>query len=197
MVDSRFTEKVDSRPDIVDSITGFVDIFLKVLTTGNTAPAKLGINLQILSILRINFVLPHLFLFTCLLMHGIRSLQPDAVVWASAVVEEDEALYLLLCFLIGLKTPFLTVYALALNHAVDAFCKGVVGGFVVLCHRDLYAVLLQFLNVEVTAVLDAAVRVVDKSAEVTSAGLFYGHAEGFECEDSRKGFCKAPANDLM
>ena len=32
VVDSRFTGQVDSLPDIVDSVPGFVDIFLKVLT---------------------------------------------------------------------------------------------------------------------------------------------------------------------
>ena len=32
VVDSRFTEQVDSLPDIVDNVPGFVDIFLKVLT---------------------------------------------------------------------------------------------------------------------------------------------------------------------
>ena len=35
MVYSRFTEYVDSLPDIVDGIPDFVDIFLKVLTTKN------------------------------------------------------------------------------------------------------------------------------------------------------------------
>jgi len=40
VVDSRFTEQVDSLPDIVDSIPDFVDIFLKVLTTENTAACK-------------------------------------------------------------------------------------------------------------------------------------------------------------
>jgi hypothetical protein len=32
VVDSRFTEQVDSLPDIVDSVPDFVDIFLKRLT---------------------------------------------------------------------------------------------------------------------------------------------------------------------
>ena len=40
VVDSRFTGQVDSLPDIVDSIPDFVDIFLKVLTTENTAACK-------------------------------------------------------------------------------------------------------------------------------------------------------------
>ena len=38
LVDSRFTEQVDSLPDIVDSIPGFVDIFLKVLTLAQAKP---------------------------------------------------------------------------------------------------------------------------------------------------------------
>ena len=58
-------------------------------------PAKLGINLQTLVIFLINLRFPHLFLFTCLLMGVVRSLQSDAVVRASAVVEENEAFYLL------------------------------------------------------------------------------------------------------
>ena len=42
---------------------------------------------------------------------------------------------------------------------------------------------LKAFHVEVAAVLDAAVGVMDKSGEVTSSSLFYGHAEGFERED--------------
>jgi hypothetical protein len=38
VVDSRFTEQVDSLPDIVDSVPGFVDIFLKVLTLALAKP---------------------------------------------------------------------------------------------------------------------------------------------------------------
>ena len=116
-------------------------------------------------------------------MDSVWSLQSDAVMWTLAIVEEDEAFYLLQSLLIRLKTSVLTIYALTLDDAVNAFCKGIVSGFVVLCHRDLYAMLLQFVHVEVAAVLDAAVRVVDESGEVTSSSLFYGHAEGFERED--------------
>ena len=116
-------------------------------------------------------------------MSVIWSLQPDAVVRPSAIVEDNEALYLFQSLLIRLKTPFLTVYTLALDRAVHTLCNGIVGGFVVLCHRDLYVVLLQFLHIEVAAVLDAAIRVVDESGEVTSTGLSDGHAEGFERED--------------
>ena len=146
-------------------------------------PAKLGINLQTLVIFLINLRFPHLFLFTCLLMGVVRSLQSDAVVRALAIVKEDEALNLLQGLLIRLKTSVLTIYTLTLDDAVHTLCKGIVGGFVVLRHRDLYAMFLQFLHIEVAAVLDAAVRVVDESGEVTSSGLFDGHAEGFESED--------------
>jgi hypothetical protein len=38
VVDSHFTEQVDSLPDIVDSLPGFVDIFLKVLTLAQAKP---------------------------------------------------------------------------------------------------------------------------------------------------------------
>ena len=38
VVDSRFTGQVDSLPDIVDSVPGFVDIFLKVLTLAQAKP---------------------------------------------------------------------------------------------------------------------------------------------------------------
>ena len=146
-------------------------------------PAKLGINLQTLVIFLINLRFPHLFLFTCLLMDSVRCLQSDAVVRALAVVEEYEPLYLLQRLLVRVETPVLTICALTLDDAVHALCKGIVGGFVVLRHRDLYAMFLQFLHIEVAAVLDAAVRVVDESGEVTSSGLFDGHAEGFESED--------------
>ena len=40
MVDNRFTGQVDNLPDIVDSVPDFVDIFLKVLATENTAACK-------------------------------------------------------------------------------------------------------------------------------------------------------------
>ena len=118
-------------------------------------------------------------------MDGVWRLQPDAVVRASAVVEEDEAPYLLQGLLIRLKTPVLPVYALVLDDAVHTLCKGVVGRLVVLCHGYLYAVLLQLLHIEVAAVLDAPVRVMDEPREVTSSSLLYGHAEGFEREDGR------------
>jgi len=130
-------------------------------------------------------------------MDSVWSLQSDAVVGTPAVVEEDEASYLLQSLLIRFKTPVLTIYALALDDAVHALCKGIVGGFVVLRHRYLYAMLLQFLHVEVAAVLDAAVRVVDESGEISSSGLLYGHAEGFEREDGCKGFRKTPTDNLL
>ena len=52
-------------------------------------------------------------------MSVVRSLQPDAVVRPSAIVEDNEALYLFQSLLIRLKTPVLTVYALALDRAVQ------------------------------------------------------------------------------
>jgi len=116
-------------------------------------------------------------------MRIVWRLQSDAVMWALGIVEEDEAFYLLQSLLIRLKASVLTIYALTLDDAVHTLCKGIVSGFVVLCHRDLYTMLLQFVHVEVAAVLDAAVGVMDKSGEVTSSSLFYGHAEGFERED--------------
>ena len=160
-------------------------------------PAKLGINLQTLVIFLINLRFPHLFLFTGLLMHGIGRLQSDTVVRALAVVELYEGLYLLLSLLKRLKTPVLTIYALTLDDAVHALCKGVVGGLVVLRHRDLYLVFLQFLHIEVTAVLYAPVRMVNKFWKFTSASLFYGHAEGFEGEYGCQRVCQAPTHDLL
>ncbi|MCR5316019.1 MAG: hypothetical protein K6E52_09005 [Bacteroidaceae bacterium] len=38
VVDSHFSGQVDNHPDIVDSIPGFVDIFLKVLTLAQAKP---------------------------------------------------------------------------------------------------------------------------------------------------------------
>ena len=38
VVDSRFPERVDSLPDIVDTVPGFVNIFLKVLTLAQAKP---------------------------------------------------------------------------------------------------------------------------------------------------------------
>ena len=58
-------------------------------------PAKLWINLQILFILAIYFILPHLFLFTSLFVSSIWSLHADAVVRTPAVIEINNALYLL------------------------------------------------------------------------------------------------------
>ncbi len=105
-------------------------------------PAKLGINLQTLVIFLINLRFPHLFLFTSLLMGIVWSLQSYTIVRAPAIVEEDEALYLFQSLLKRIKTPFLTVNALALDDAVHTLCKRIVRGFVVLCHGDLDAMLL-------------------------------------------------------
>ena len=58
-------------------------------------PAKLWINLQTLLILAINFVFPHLFLFTGLFMGIFRNLISNAHVRTMVVVEVDKALYLL------------------------------------------------------------------------------------------------------
>ena len=130
-------------------------------------------------------------------MDGIWSLQSDAVVGTSIVIEENEALNLFQSLLKRIKPSFLTIYAFTLDCAVHALCKGVVGGFIVLCHRYPYAMFLQFLHVEVAAVLDAAVRVMNESREVTSSGLFDGHAEGFKRENGCKGFCQTPAHDFL
>ena len=127
----------------------------------------------------------------------LRSLIPNTHMRALVVVEVDEALYLLQGLPIRFETPVLTIYALSLDRAVHTLCNAVVGRLVVLRHRDLYAVFLQFLHVEVAAVLDTAVRVVDESREVTSASLFYGHAEGFERENGSKGISQTPAYDLL
>ena len=115
-------------------------------------------------------------------MDSVGRLQSDAVVRTLTVVEVDKPPNLLQGLLKRLKTPVLTVYALALDNAVHALCKGIVGGLVVLRHRDLYLVLLQLFYIEVTAVLYASVRMVNKFGEFTSASLLYGHAEGFESE---------------
>ena len=116
-------------------------------------------------------------------MGGIWRLQSDAVVRTPAVIEEDEALYMLQSLPVGLETPFLPVDALALDNAVYALRNTIVGRLVVFRHRYQYAMFLKFLHIEVAAVLNAAVRVVDESREVTTAGLFYGHAESLERED--------------
>ena len=93
----------------------------------------------------------------------IGGLQSDTVVKALAVIEDYEKPYLLQSLLKRLKAPVLTICTLAFDDAVHTLCKGVVGRFVVLRHRYLYAMLLQLLHIEVAAVLDAAVRVVDES----------------------------------
>ena len=144
--------------------------------------AKLRINLQTLAVFLIILRFPHLFLIASLLMGSIGSLQSDAVVRALAVVEVDKSSYMLQSLLKRLETPVLTIFALTLDDAVHALCEGVVGGLVVLGHRDLYAMFLQFLHIEVAAIRDATVRVVDESREVASTGLSYGHAQGFESE---------------
>ena len=96
-------------------------------------------------------------------MDGIGRLQSDAVVRAPAVVEQDEALYLLQSLLIRCETPFLAVDALILDSLVHALCNTVVRGLVVLRHRYQDVVLLQFLDIEVAAVLHASIRVMDES----------------------------------
>ena len=130
-------------------------------------------------------------------MDSVGRLQSDAVVRTLTVVEVDKPPNLLQGLLKRLKTPVLTVYALALDNAVHALCKGIVSGFIVLRHRDLYLVLLQLFYIEVTAVLYASVRMVNKFGEFTSASLFYGHAEGFEREDRCQRVRQAPAHDLL
>ena len=146
-------------------------------------PAKLEINLQTCLIPAIIFILPHFFLFTGLLMCVVWSLQSDTVVRPPTIVEYDEALNLFHCFLKRIKTPILTIYALVLDSAVHTLCKGVVSRFVVLGHRYLYTIFLQFLHIQVAAILDTTVRVVDEPREVASTCLFNGHAEGFERKD--------------
>ena len=125
------------------------------------------------------------------------SLQSDTVVRPPAIVEDDESLYLFHCFLKRIKTPILAIYALVLDGAVHTLCKGVVGGLVVLGHRYLYTIFLQFFHIEIAAILDATVRVVNEPGKVTSTCLFNGHAEGFERKDRCKGFCQAPAHDFL
>ena len=68
-------------------------------------------------------------------MDGIWSLQSDAVVGTSIVIEENEALNLFQSLL------------LTLDNAVYTLCKGIVSRLIVLRHRYLYAVLLQFLHI--------------------------------------------------
>ena len=145
-------------------------------------PAKLGINMQTLLIAAVNSVLPHLFLLTGLPMGDVGGLIADTHVRAPAVVEQDEAPCLLQGLLIRCEAPFLAVDALIFDGLVHALCNAVVGGLVVLRHGDLYAVLLQFPDVEVTAVLHATVGVMDESREVAAASLVYGHAERLERE---------------
>ena len=80
-------------------------------------------------------------------MDGIWSLQSDAVVGTLTIVECNEAPNLLQSLFIRIKPSVLTVYALTLDNAVYTLCKGIVSRLIVLRHRYLYAVLLQFLHI--------------------------------------------------
>ena len=49
--------------------------------------------------------------------------------------------------------------------------------------------LLQFFDIEVAAVLHAAVRVMDKSGEVAFARLSYGHTQSYDFQAARINKC--------
>ena len=120
-------------------------------------------------------------------MDGIWSLQADAVVRTPTVVKLDEAPDLLQSLLVRLEAPLLTVHALMLDGAVHTLGDGVVRRLVVLRHRDQYAMPLQFLHIEIAAVLHAAVGVVDETGKVATTCLSYSHTESPERGDGRQG----------
>ena len=90
-------------------------------------------------------------------MDGVGSLQSYAVMRTLVIVEVYEALYLLQSFLVCLETLVLAIWTFTLDNAVHTLCNGIVSGFVVLRHGYLYAVFLQFLHIEIAAVLYASV----------------------------------------
>ncbi len=67
-------------------------------------------------------------------MGDVGSLQSDAVVRAPAIVEQDEAPYLLHSLLVRCKAPFLAIDALILDSLVHALRYTIVSGLVVLRH---------------------------------------------------------------
>ena len=163
----------------------------------HVSASKLWINPQSLSISDVVFLLPHLLLLSVLLMNSIGSLHSKTVMRTLAVVEIDESTYLIQSLPVRLETPFLAVYALALDRAVHALSYGVVSRFVVFGHGDSDIVLLQFIYVDVTAVLHATVGVMDESRQITASRLFYGHAESPESIIGSKGIRQAPTHYLL
>ena len=163
----------------------------------HVSASKLWNNPQSLSISDVVFLLPHLLLLSVLLMYSIGSLHAKTVMRTLSIVEINESAYLLQGLPVSLETSFLAIYALALDCAVHALSYGVVGRFVIFGHGDLDIVLLQFINVSVTAVLHAPVGVMDESRQITASRLFYGHTKSFECKQDSKGARQAPAHYLI
>ena len=130
-------------------------------------------------------------------MGDVGSLIANAHVRALAIVEQDEAPYLPQGLLVRLESSFLTIDALILGSFVHALRDGVVSGLVVLRHRYQYVVLLQFLDIEVAAVLHATVRVMDEPREVATASLSNGHAERLKREYGCQRFRQTPTDDLV
>ena len=95
----------------------------------------------------INLRFPHPPLFPRLPVGGVRSLHSYAVVGALTVIEMNEAFYLLQGFLIRRKATCMTVNALSFDDSVHALGDAIVCGLVILCHRYLYAVFLQFFHI--------------------------------------------------
>ena len=133
------------------------------------------------------------------MMRHFRRLASDAQMRAGTVVEGDEITDKLPCLPISGEL-WLPIQTFRLYDAVGTLGNGVVCGIVVLRHGYGHVMLLQQFHVIVTAVLDAAVGVVDQTCHTcTCTGglcLGQGHLQGFYGVYGLQTVGERPTHDL-
>ena len=92
-------------------------------------------------------------------MHLRRRFVSDTHVRTLFVVERDKPTYILSCILNAL-IQWLTIQLLRFDNTIYSFGDAVISRLVILRHTDTYIIVIKFVNVVITTILHASVRVM-------------------------------------
>ena len=98
------------------------------------------------------FLLPHLFLWPCLIMHHCRYLVADTHVRSAVVVEMNEPSDYIPCMLQAVES-LSRVDGFRLDNTIGTLCDGVVCRVVIFSHAYLDFMCLERLHIVVTTVV--------------------------------------------
>ena len=116
--------------------------------------------------------------------------------WPFVIVELNDVCHQQSCFFKVMRT-FHFIKPFLLDDAVHAFCYGIVRRLVVLRHADGGIDSSQMLYVLITAILYAAVGMMDQSVQPQICDIFDAHIQGCHGVGGDKAVEQCPPDNLM